>query len=678
MNAGQSVYLLIQSFGIISLSPNMRQLHRLSAILILGLGILTAMLPGNVFAQAASNSHALVPAQRITKPTQRVSSTTTQAKVGSGANTASKFHPAAPPAEVARSGDATMGAEQPMTVYSHGDPTDEEQALLELINRARADPKAEGLRLSTTTDPDVSNAYTQFSQSRSQVKTDFDGYPVEPPLAFNSKLIAAARGHSQDMLTFNYQGHTGHDGSLFDQRINSAGYTGWTSAGENVFANGNSLWDIHASFNIDFGNPALGHRTNMMNFTGDVYTEVGIGVTDGGSGYPNVGPMITTEDYGMKTQNFILGVVYDDKNKNGIYDPGEGISGVTIKPSTGSYSAVSSTSGGYAIPFSTNGSVTITASGGTLAQPVTHTVTFNGENIKVDFLPDLSGLPADVPMIFPLDASSVNRDTVRLVWNKVLGASNYQVQISKVNTFATTVLDDATLTDSARVVKGLTDGGTYYWHVRAKNSKGWGNYSAVAQFDVVVAPAVVTLLNPAAGMSIALDDHTFNWRKSTPRVSHYWFELATDAKFTNDIVSDNTLLDSTDLVSASNFKANTAYYWRVSAENDGGWGDPSPARIVKISASGVADQTSSAQPSIAWPSPSTGEMHIDFSVATSEKVTLVIFNSVGEQVEKMDLGTLTPNRYSIPWNASEQSAGTYFYQLNIGGVITTGHIVLTK
>src|SRR5882724_10225544 len=48
------------------------------------------------------------------------------------------------------------------TLYSIGDPTDEEQLYLEYLNRSRSDPPAEGVRLANTTDPDVLSAYTFF------------------------------------------------------------------------------------------------------------------------------------------------------------------------------------------------------------------------------------------------------------------------------------------------------------------------------------------------------------------------------------------------------------------------------------------------------------------------------------------------------------------------------------
>ena len=86
-----------------------------------------------------------------------------------------------------------------LTQYSHGDPTVQEQYTLELMNRARANPKEEGQRLINTADPDVQNSFTYFNVAKSLVTSQFNTYPSRPPLAFNEKLLKAARDHSQDM-----------------------------------------------------------------------------------------------------------------------------------------------------------------------------------------------------------------------------------------------------------------------------------------------------------------------------------------------------------------------------------------------------------------------------------------------------------------------------------------------
>src|SRR6478672_6855998 len=114
-------------------------------------------------------------------------------------------------------------------LYSIGDPTDEEQYNLELINRARANPVAESIRLANTTDPDVRSSYTYFGVNLVLMQSQFLLIPAAPPLSMNATLLNAARAHSQNMLANNYQGHTGPDGSLTTRlQAYTSGANGWS------------------------------------------------------------------------------------------------------------------------------------------------------------------------------------------------------------------------------------------------------------------------------------------------------------------------------------------------------------------------------------------------------------------------------------------------------------------
>ena len=275
------------------------------------------------------------------------------------------------------------------TSYSHGDPTAEEQLMLEMINRARANPAAEGQRLASTTDTNVLSAYSYFGVDLNKLKNDFNGYPTRPPLAFNPNLIQSARLHSQDMAAHNFQSHTGSNGLTFDQRINNAGYTGWSSIAENIYAYASSVFYGHAGFNVDWGVSSLGHRQNIMNFqpNSSIYREVGIGIVPETNSATQVGPLVITQDFGRRSATFVVGVVYRDTNGDGFYSVGEGVGGVTVATSQGAYYAVTSSSGGYAIPLSqTTGNLTVTASGGGFASPINKTTILNSENVKLDFV----------------------------------------------------------------------------------------------------------------------------------------------------------------------------------------------------------------------------------------------------------------------------------------------------
>jgi len=78
------------------------------------------------------------------------------------------------------------------TPYSIGSPTDEEQLYLEYVNRARANPPAEGLILATTTDPNVLSAYAYFGVDTNLMQSQFDAIAAAPPVAMNAELMAAA------------------------------------------------------------------------------------------------------------------------------------------------------------------------------------------------------------------------------------------------------------------------------------------------------------------------------------------------------------------------------------------------------------------------------------------------------------------------------------------------------
>ena len=142
---------------------------------------------------------------------------------------------------------------QPNQVYSHGDPTAEEQLMLEMINRARANPPEEGIRLMDTDDARVQSAYSFFSISKSATKTAFAGYAQKPPLAFHPSLMTAAIGHSVDMDANNFQGHTSTNGDDLGDRFRTVSYASQGTYGENVAAYSESVWHGHCGLNVDWG-----------------------------------------------------------------------------------------------------------------------------------------------------------------------------------------------------------------------------------------------------------------------------------------------------------------------------------------------------------------------------------------------------------------------------------------
>lgn len=288
------------------------------------------------------------------------------------------------------------------TPYSHGNPTAEEQYMLELINRARTDPKAEGIFLATTPDSGIRLGADFFDVNLKRLKSDFASYAARPPMAFNPQLMASSRRHSKDMAKNNFQNHVGSDDSTISERIADAGYS-FSAINESIYSNlvSNTLF-AHAGLNIDWGfgvdgiQAGVGHRAAIMGLGAIDYQEIGISIVSRtGADAVEFGKLSITQDFGNRpsSPDFLTGVAYYDVNENGICEPGEGISGVRVQPTVGSRHAITSASGGYAIPFSAaTGASSVTFSGGDLTPPVDKEFNIVDENVKVD-LRITSGVP---------------------------------------------------------------------------------------------------------------------------------------------------------------------------------------------------------------------------------------------------------------------------------------------
>ena len=325
-----------------------------------------------------------------------------------------------------------------LTLYSIGEPSEIEQEYLELLNRARLDPVGEGIRLRDTTDPDVRNAYYQengdgtvrWSVDTNHFATVMSGISPVPPLAFNPKLIIAARGHSRWMFENAVQVHD-QPGLKPSQRVQNAGYD-WAAVAENIFSYARTVYHGHAGFEVDWGEGPLGMQEppgHRLNNHSAIFTEVGIGVVEGMNSVQingqlsTVGPQVVTVDFGMPQTvvPLVTGVAYFDLNTNGRYDAGEGVGGVQVEVSGSSYYAITSSSGGYAVP--SPAPATQATFSGQGFQAVAKSLTpSGGKNVKADLV-----LVYTPPSILGGTSPGLNVDNPYAV-TPVPGATGYRVR----------------------------------------------------------------------------------------------------------------------------------------------------------------------------------------------------------------------------------------------------------
>lgn len=334
--------------------------------------------------------------------------------------------------------------------------TDREQLLLELVNRARNDPKTEASRYSVNLNKDV--------PTDEQISTD-----PKQPLAPHQALIDAARFHSQEMLDEEFFAHVNpkNNNGPSDRAI-AAGYPG--GAGENIAWYG-SRQTMYRDAEVYLRHRALflsaEHRVNMMN---EDYREIGTGIRFGV--YDRVFSVMVTENFGARAgDHFLTGVAFSDKvYTDDFYTIGESLPNVVITATRiqdgKSYTTTTGPSGGYSLPVA-NGVYTITATGPGLPTPIVYAgVSMNGQNKKVDFNP-LSYLVGKLSGVIYHDQ---NKDSKRDEGEPGLAGRAVYIDRNDDEKFTSDELSTITDDDGQFVFNGLYPGS---YIVRQISPTGW-------------------------------------------------------------------------------------------------------------------------------------------------------------------------------------------------------------
>jgi hypothetical protein len=284
-------------------------------------------------------------------------------------------------------------------VMSSGGPTDQAQYMLELINEARTNPTAAARRITSDQSPDIVLTMNHYGESISAATSQIASAPSKQPVAWNDKLAAAAEMQSQYQADSGQQTHDGPNGMNVEQRMASKGYTGQVNATENAFAYAKSVDRAMQAFLLDWGVADKGHRRNILqNDANDdrSFNEVGLGIV--ATSNKNLGPLVVTQKFARsaaKPTPKLLGVIYNDTDRNSFYSPGEGVDQVLVRAQNLETGEVATTtnweSGGYQMDLQP-GRYRVSARRGVKSLGV-QDVTVGSENVKIDFVADPDASP---------------------------------------------------------------------------------------------------------------------------------------------------------------------------------------------------------------------------------------------------------------------------------------------
>jgi hypothetical protein len=362
------------------------------------------------------------------------------------------------------------------------EPTPEETLILEFINRCRADPNADALRIAPPgAEPRIpSSTAVDFAMFR----TEMAAIKAQPPLVFDLRLLDAARKHSHYMVLHGLghdedPGKPGFTGRSPSDRAKAAGWRGGAS-GENCYRDAGDAWASHIGFIIDWGpggpggmQPERGHRRNI---TSGSYSVVGAGAV------PHSGRLSVTHLFGGDGRRYAGGVVYVDKDRDAWYGLGEGRGGVEVQ--VGDTAIATWGSGAYAVAIPSGAtSLTMRAGGVTITRPIPA----GPGNVKIDWIiPQEQDLAAADKLLAAVDAA---KDPASAAARKarvalLIGAERLaldDVRAARVREL-TAELGGALEADRAAVRAALADAKEFR-RVHSERAKAWNGTAAEAWFD---------------------------------------------------------------------------------------------------------------------------------------------------------------------------------------------------
>jgi hypothetical protein len=79
-----------------------------------------------------------------------------------------------------------------------------------------------------------------------------------------------------------------------------------------------------------------------------------------------------------------------------------------------------------------------------------------------------------------------------------------------------------------------------------------------------------------------------------------------------------------------------------------------------------------------YPNPFNPSTTIGFSIPAKSRVSLRIFNLLGQEVALLANDDLSAGRYEIRWNPEGLASGTYFYRLQAGSYVESKKLLYLK
>lgn len=288
--------------------------------------------------------------------------------------------------------------------------------------------------------------------------------------------------------------------------------------------------------------------------------------------------------------------------------------------------------------------------------------------------------PPPSPLLaWPADGATALPESVTVRWHAQAGVTSYHLQVGNDPTFATGIMvNDSTLTDTMRVVRGLDGQTAYSWRVRSANMAGRGPFASPFTFVTGTPRAPEKIFPPAATPNLPVN-LTFVWHSSLAATS-YQFQLARTSDYSDLATDSSGVVDTTATVTGLDYYR--IYFWRVRARNAIGASPWSPSSNFRTY-TGVELTQNDGLPSEFllsqnYPNPFNPTTSLQFALPRTEHVTLRVYDMLGREESTLVDEVLPAGTYTVTWNASRAASGMYFCRMTAGSFVATKRMLLLK
>jgi hypothetical protein len=175
-------------------------------------------------------------------------------------------------------------------------------------------------------------------------------------------------------------------------------------------------------------------------------------------------------------------------------------------------------------------------------------------------------------------------------------------------------------------------------------------------------PGYITSLPPIVPIAVSPSDSSVNmtdtilltWM-SQIHTSAFSLQVSYKSDFSILTIEEANLADTS--YSISGLASDMSYYWRINASNRAGESGYSSAwNFTLVAATGV-DWKISSNPeeydlNSPYPNPSHSEIAIIYYLPQDAKVSVTIYNSLGQAVKELVSENKKPGRYKVTWNGN--------------------------